>query len=100
MMFPREVEKLYSGKTEDELIDLQVRMAENLAKEIRGLRDIRELNTLSLLDLLGVCGLSLTISNIASKAFVSRLKDADETETLGLVERFVARNTAETDDKK
>jgi hypothetical protein len=53
---------------------LQLEMAKNFLNELKGNYElIEELDALAILDTLGVCGLSFTISEDASHAFLDEL---------------------------
>lgn len=69
--FPQEVQEWYAEKSLSETLDIQMKMAEDFANEIKMLgSDMNEITALSVLDTLGVCGLSFTVSEVASNAFL------------------------------
>lgn len=71
--FPQDVQDFFANKTEEETLDIQVKMAERLATAIEKW-DKEKMPSLRLLDILAVEGMSLTIGDTASKAFFREVK--------------------------
>lgn len=73
--FPQDVQDFFENKTEEETLDIQVKMAKRLLAELQK-HTLTDVTDLRLLDILAVCGLSLTIGNTASNAFFREIRNA------------------------
>lgn len=71
VMMPDEVREMYEGLTQDEMLAMQVKMAGRVVEEMKKAGDIKEMNAADLLDVLACCGLSLTVSEVASMAYLN-----------------------------
>lgn len=73
--FPQDVQNFYEGKSPEETLDIQMKMATRFVEQLKMLgSEMDEITPLSLLDTLGVCGMSLTIGDVASNTFFREMK--------------------------